>query len=281
MKTWGIILGVLFVQTAAAQNLLANPGFDRVDLEGNPGNWDLFVLPGNKATGQADRVAHDGDFAVTLKTPSPYKDEPLNNWSQVIFDDLREKQVVLSGSIRTQDTGNAGLWIQCFSRGSRRPLADAATIQAHPLTGTHGWTSVQTEIIPPPETDFVMVRCFIMGTGQAWFDSLSLTATELIPDADLEALEPLDLPATEYAPPAHPDRPEIDPRDIIAVSQAMQDTIRELEEANRQLLSQIADIQESLDVSRVELEALDADTVLAQPAHPLVPYDFSKDRSPQ
>ena len=276
MRTLSIILGALILPTAAAQNLLANPGFDTLDLEGTPKNWDLFVMPGNNARGQADRIAHDGDYAITLKTPTPYEQDPINNWSQVIFDDLRGKKVSLSGSIRTQSVGNAGLWIQCFSRDSRRPLIDAATMQDTPLNGTHGWTSVTTDIIPPPETDFIMIRCFLLGTGQAWFDSLTLTAEEAPPEVPLEAMEP----AIEALPTAEAE-PAIDPRDIIAVSQAMQQTIRELEESNRMLMEQIANIQDNLDNSRVELEALNADTLLLEPAHPLVPYDFSRDRTSQ
>lgn len=283
MRMSGVILATLILQltacTVAAQNLLANPGFDRLDLEGAPTNWDLFVLPGNNALGQADRVAHDGDFAITLKTPTPYESEPLNNWSQIIFDDLRGKVLTLSGSVRTQSAGNAGLWIQCFSRDRRKPLSDAASIQEYPLTGTHGWTAISTSITPPAETDYIMVRCFLMGTGQAWFDSLSLTSTDPAIADEWEELTPNADSLPSDTPPGA-DEPAIDPRDIIAVSQAMQQTIRDLEQTNRELMERIADIQESMDTSRVELDALTADTLSIEPAHPLVPYDFSKDRNP-
>lgn len=266
---------------AGAENLLANPGFDVLTLEGMPAQWNLFVMPDNGALGQSDTVAHDGGYAAMLHTPKRYAEEPLNNWSQVIYDDLVGKEVTLTAHIRTENVQEASVWIQCFRKQPLRLLAKASSQDEYSLSGTNGWTRVETSLVPPNGTDFLVIRCLIAGQGMAWFDSLSLAeaVAEAAPLEEMEAIEAIeviepvedvvDLPALETAEPA------VDAADVIAVSEMMHETIRELERSNRALLDQIVIIQEDLNKYRSELGRINTVQVEEPPefgAHPLVPH---------
>lgn len=274
--SWITAMATLLLPLAAhGQNLLANPGFDSLQLNGTPHAWSLFIMPGNDALGDSARIAHDGDYSVMLETLSPYNREPVNNWSQPIFDDLTNTTLTLTASIRTENAGNAGLWIQCFRRGQSQTLSEATTIQSTPLSGTHGWSKVSTTIDPPADTDFVMVRCILLGTGKAWFDSLEAIAakTESEEDALAEKWEELTPITNEAQPqPESPNKSE----DILAVSAAIQATIRNLEQSNAELIERIASIQENLETYRGELQTLANDEIV----HPLIPYDHTQDEVP-
>lgn len=268
-----------------AENFLANPGFDELNLDGTPTQWDVFIMPENHALGQADGVAHDGDYAAMLYTPNLYAKDPINNWSQIVYDDLVGKKVTLSGHIRTEKVSKASLWIQCFSKQRSRILASASSYDTSALNGTNGWTLVSTSLTPPEGTDFLVIRCVINGQGKAWFDSLSLMEEAAVAP-DLEAIELFDPElvaevVTEVAEEPHPVvsavQPSVESIEILAMSKLMRDTIRQLERDNRELLNRITEIQANLDQYRTELNQLNADTIQQLPlygAHPLVPHGY-------
>lgn len=172
----------------------------------------------------------------------------------------------------------AGLWIQCFAKWRARVLAVASTFDKHPLSGSNGWTKVTISLTPPEGTDFVVVRCVITGQGKAWFDSLSLAADAPKP-VELDAIEVLD-------PEAFSDKP-IAPQnttatsetdDILTVSKQMQDTIRQLEKSNQELLNRITEIQTDLNRYRSNLERQNGSTPVQTPrygSHPLIPHGYS------
>lgn len=254
-------------------------------LEGMPAQWNLFVMPDNGALGQSDAVAHDGGYAAMLHTPNRYAEDPLNNWSQVIYDDLVGKKVTLTAHIRTENVQEASVWIQCFRKQPLRLLAKVSSQDDYSLNGTNGWTRVEISLVPPDGTDFLVVRCMIAGQGKVWFDSLSLAEAieTVVPLEEMEAIEIIEpvedvteLPAVEAAELAV-DAPEstVEAADVIAVSDAMQETIRDLERSNRELLNQIADIQFDLNKYRSELVRINTIQVEELPVfgeHPLVPH---------
>ena len=269
MKYFFLTILCLLSISAGAENLLSNPGFDRLKLDGTPAHWDLFIMPDNKAIGRADSITHDGYYSAMLHTPTPYSKDPINNWSQIVFDNLIGVPLKLSGSIRTENVGEAALWIQCFSKKRSRILATSSSTKGFMISGTQGWTSVSTQITPPSQTDFIVVRCIIKGQGQAWFDSLSLSMVEP------EALEPpFEVLAAVESEPETLDPIDSNTHDILAVSQAMQQTIRDLEKSNQELLKKITEIQKDLDYYRKEIRAKSQVAPRPHGAHPLIPEDY-------
>ena len=245
---------------------MSNPGFDRLKLDGSPAHWDVFIMPDNEAVGRADTIMHDGDYSVLLYTPIPYSQDPINNWSQALYDNLVEMPIRLTGSIRTEKVGEAALWIQCFNKSSRRILATATSADDIKLVGTQGWTQVSAEITPPAKTDFIMVRCVIKGAGKAWFDTLSLSVVE--PEA-IEA--PIEVVESSAIPSA---ASTAENEALLNATRVMQSTIEQLEKSNQALLNELSHIRKDLDQYRKELDAAKRAQQRPRGLHPLIPADY-------
>lgn len=266
----------LWAHLVSAENLLANPGFEQLDLQGRPSPWALYVMPLRGALGEVDDVAHDGSLSVKLRIAEPYDEEPVNNWSQVVIRDLAGKTLQLSGQLRVDEATEAAIWLQCFRRNPTRVVAAATTSVEWPVYGTRDWERIELTLDAPDDTDFVVVRCVLLGTGSAWFDSLELTAEE-------EVMEPLDAlePALEDEEKGRISRRMA--REVVEVSGALKASIRELETSNATLVTRIGEIQRELARYREEMAAarvpqLEADLEsirLNQIRHPLVPRGYS------
>jgi hypothetical protein len=170
-------------------NLLTNPGFELRSGE-SPVGWDRFVLPQPGAVGRLDAEAHTGEASALLHTPLPYRTDPVNNWSQNVYREFSRKEYVARAHIRTVDVGQAALWVQCWQRGQRFPHAFYTTADASPMRGTRPWELVEVRFKVPVGTDFVTLRCVLLGTGSAWFDEVYLgeVVEEAVPeDEDAKA----------------------------------------------------------------------------------------------
>ena len=164
----------LIALLAASGNLLVNPGFEAV-RDGAPVRWDLFVMPREGCYGEVDgEVANEGQYSAKLHNGNPYEKEPANNWSQSITTNLRNKELAVNGWIKTEGATEAALWLQCFQRTPLRIVAFASTGTDTPVYGDTDWTEVEMQVPVPNETDFVMVRCVLLGEGTAWFDGVSV-----------------------------------------------------------------------------------------------------------
>ena len=261
-------------------NLLLNSDFEAVDLSGMPAPWALFVLPRKGVEGRIDSIARNGESSVMLHTPEPYPTEPANNWSQVILRDVASKELRLEGYIRTEAATEAALWLQCFSQNPARVVAAQTSSIETPVRGTSDWTRVEVALRAPQETDFLVVRCVLTGTGKAWFDSIALQVGS-------EAIDPLDAfePIEEMAETEPDDNLA---QDILALSQSIQDSVRELEAANAALLLQIADIERGLALNQRPVPLIPS--AMTEPMlepltrgpvrHPLVPHGYLEGTEP-
>lgn len=269
---------------AGAENLLANTGFEQL-RGGMPAHWNLFVAPMEGAHGKlATSPVHQGRYAAMLHNPRPYEQEPLNNWSQSVVEDLGGRTVTLSGAIRTRDATEAALWIQCWTRTPARVVKFASTGADNPRYGTTPWTRVSTTVDVPEGTDFLMVRCVLKGHGTAWFDSVTLDAESDGGAGALAALEPDD-PVVDGAAAAKPG-PE-DARRVpmatahelaeaqrkLALAQAaLDETQAGLREAGAEMRDRVVSLQAQVEALREELRAVREVARPEPPVPPLVPY---------
>lgn len=257
-------------------NLLVNPGFE--ELGGDmPLRWDHFVLPQDGAYAKIDTDALSGEYAIMLHTPLPYEREPMNNWSQNIFADLGGKTLRLTGHIRTRDAREASLWVQCWEKRPRRLLKRVTTSTEAPMYGTRAWEEVDVEFTVPAGTDFITVRCVLLGTGTAWFDDLRLgdpgidepaeeAAGEAAgADAEARAEEPFTITFTgpdgrEYT--AKVDMPAVAPEPEATAAELVQRLEREIDRlrrANTALAESLDALRESNDVLADEVVTLRQD----------------------
>ncbi len=167
----------------AGMNLLANPGFESrsADL---PDRWDFFVQSKPGAVARLDNTAHTGEFSVWLHTPTPYEKEPVNNWSQNIIADFGGQTLQVSGFIRVAEAKEAALWLQCWRKSPWGVLAAESTSIDMPVYGTADWQEVSMEVEVPEGTNFVTLRCVLLGTGSAWFDDISVSRLESAAEED-------------------------------------------------------------------------------------------------
>lgn len=198
------LIALAAVMPAGAQNLLANPGFE--DLSADvPARWDHFVQPKPGAVAAVSDAAHGGTYAVWLHTPTPYEKEPVNNWSQNILGGVGGDTVRVSGFIRVEDAKEAAIWLQMWRKRPWGVLGAETTSKDMPVYGTRDWQQVSMDVAVPEGTDFVTVRCVLLGTGSAWFDDLSVTRVSK--DSAAPAVAPAPTAKTGTAPAVAPTPP--------------------------------------------------------------------------
>ena len=171
------LFNTILLITCASENLLANPGFEEIVID-LPQRWDLYLLPRPGATGKLDDTAYAGKFSVFLHTPTPYEKEPINNWSQNIIAEFAGRTLHLSGYIKVEEAKEAALWVQCWRKRPWGVLKIVTTSTDTPVYGTKDWEHVEAMIDVPKGTDFITVRCVLLGTGSAWFDNVSITMSK-------------------------------------------------------------------------------------------------------
>ena len=270
------MLGLLLLTLVAGAepDLLQNPGFEQVSA-GLPDHWNVFVMdyaplekPDVPAQGGVDTAAHEGRFAAFLYNPVPYRSEPCNNWSQVVWGDLAGKKLRLAGAVKTQDATAAALWVQCWQRTPYKLLSVASTSDRTPITGTADWRDVEMTVDVPSGTGFVMVRCVLRGKGKAWFDSLSLN--EVVEPPKQEA------PPAPAPKPVHPDTvpiptPRANEIPDIRELKSVAESLHTFSKANQDLTLQVESLQQEIQALREQLKALQQTAPQVQPPQPAPP----------
>ncbi len=232
-----------------AQNLLANPGFEELVVD-RPARWDCFVLPQPGAVGRLSDVSHGGRYGVMLHVPMPYEEEPVNNWSQNIIAELGGKRLRLAGFVRSQEAGEAALWLQCWRKRPLRVTKIVSTSTDHPVYGTRDWEGVEATVDVPEGCDFVTLRCVLKGVGTAWFDDVSVEIVEKPADEEEEAPPKAKPVVSGDAPPKL-----LVPDDIAR----FETEISRLKDANMALAEALERIQDSNDKLREQLFELRRD----------------------
>jgi len=180
----------------AEGGLVANRGFED-SAGGLPVRWNAFVMPQEGAVGKLDRNPLSGEYAAMLHTPLPYDKEPTNNWSQNIIAELSGKKLRLSGHIKTREATEAAIWVQCWQKRPLRLLKLVNSSTDAPMYGTREWEEVTAEFTVPANTDFLTLRCVLLGTGTAWFDDIDLAEAS---KADEDEAAPEDEAKQDKAP---------------------------------------------------------------------------------
>jgi hypothetical protein len=247
---------VIFVIAAAAacsENLLQNPGFETLE-HGVPRGWNFYVEPKQGAAASVDdSTAREGGRSVKLTIPEPYYRDPANNWSQNILRDLGGKRLVVRGSIKTDDAGEAALWLQAYRKKPWAVLAQESTTDKTLITGTNDWTPVEMTVDVPEGSDFVVLRCVLRGHGTAWFDGLSVEIADV-------PVRPAASPTAPEAPkvPSPPTIAQPNPVGLSPGSTELQRAQDALRAANEALKQSNAALTQQIEQMRREIEDLRA-----------------------
>jgi len=279
-----LLLVILAFCSGAEMNFLRNPGFEMLRNE-QPVSWQLFVMEKEGSYGIIDWAnAAEGTHSIKLHNETPYQEEPMNNWSQSIAANLRNKTLLVTGHIKTRAATEALIMVQCFRRRPLRELSSLSTGRETPVYGDSDWTKVELEVSVPGETDFVMVRCVLVGTGSAWFDDMSVAeksamkkpakpALPRIPTAPTASFDSLDKHLADfdrksgtllesYNPEFRKDSSpftsytninELKLREISAAQEAIMESNRALRNLNAELVAQMKELQAEIELLKAQM----------------------------
>ena len=156
------------------KNILLNSGFE----EGNnsaPSPWFTADVPADNLTMVwVDAIFYEGSRSVGILNYHNYTNATCNNWAQTITEIPYNKTLVLSGWIKTLDSEDVGMVIQCLDEAYNF-VGFGSTETFNPLNGTNDWGLYNASVFVPLETEMIVVRLFLCGTGEAWFDDVQLT----------------------------------------------------------------------------------------------------------
>ena len=157
--------------TAPAWSTGLNLGFEQVDTAGKPVGWtskDLGLLA-------VDAAAHGGARALRVTPGGAFGSAS----AAIPADQVRGKIVVVRGWVRTVDSGGAGLWLRAKDASGAVLAIDA--MSEHLVVGTTAWAEATVLVEIPIEAVEVAFGVHAKGTGQAWFDDLSISVREPLP----------------------------------------------------------------------------------------------------
>jgi len=159
----------------AKLELLTNGDFDGLVIQDTPVGWFRAMRPDmaiNCSVGLQQMAGHGN---VAFIRQDGVKTALVNNWAQRLDTVPIGATLQLTAEVKTQDMPeNTGVvMIQCWDKGGRL-LAAATSQSSQPLGGTQDWRTVAMEIVVPPQTDAIIVRCGLSQSGTIWFDNVSL-----------------------------------------------------------------------------------------------------------
>ena len=155
------------------ENLLLNSGFE----EGSndiPTSWFKAIVPADNLTMLwDDTVVYNGSRSVGIINYHDYINDTCNNWAQEIEDLPIGRTIEISGWIKTINSEDVGMIIQCLDEEYNFVGANS-TETFNPINGTNDWNFYKSSVFVPLKTNKIIVRLFLCGTGEAWFDDVKL-----------------------------------------------------------------------------------------------------------
>ena len=153
-------------------NVLYNSGFE--DGTDSPSYWVEATVPADNLTMSIDsEVSYSGTRSVSINNTHIYDEVVSNNWYQTASAVPKNQMVELSGWVKTIDAESVVMVIRCEDINDE--LVGFATTQTvSEINGTNDWNKYSTSLIVPSETQQIRVLLALTGTGQVWFDDVTL-----------------------------------------------------------------------------------------------------------
>lgn len=161
---------VIITASGPYTNLLKNSGFEEGTGDA-PLYWYKAMVPaiGLELSWDSEEK-HSGNHSVSISNTHTYYMTVSNNWAQNIENISIGEDLELEGWIKMIDAENVNICIQCWSEDSEM-LAIEST---QTLSGTKDWKKYDASITVPSGTTTITVRAALTGTGQVWFDDITL-----------------------------------------------------------------------------------------------------------
>ena len=155
------------------ENILLNSGFED-EIENSPAYWYKAMIPADNLTMYWDsEVAYSGSRSVSINNTHIYDEVVCNNWAQTINIVPLDRIIELSGRVKTIDAESVVMVIQCWDENYNLVGFGSTQFEIN-ITGTNNWTQYTASVKVPTETESIIVRLALNGTGQVWFDDVTL-----------------------------------------------------------------------------------------------------------
>lgn len=156
-------------QFEAGENILQNSGFEDTSC-----HWYQAIVPAdNLIVSWDDEIRYNGSRSIYINNNHIYDETVCNNWAQTISKVPKGRIIELSGWVKTIDAESASMVIQCWSVLGKM-VAFGSTQATTEINGTTDWQMYNTSVFVPNETNNIIVRLVLTGTGQVWFDDVTL-----------------------------------------------------------------------------------------------------------
>ena len=160
-------------QFEVGENILQNSGFEE-GLEDEPLYWSQAILPADNLTMSWDsEIKYNGSRSVSINNTHIYNETVCNNWCQNGKTIPRGHTVELSGWVKTIDAESVVMAMSCLDK-NQESVAFGTTQATYTINGTTDWQMYTADVFVPFETETIRVMLVLTGTGQVWFDDVTL-----------------------------------------------------------------------------------------------------------
>jgi hypothetical protein len=154
-------------------NLIMNPGFEQL-TNSTPDYWFNAYMPAENLTMDVDTTeSYSGSSSAYIKNTHIYNETVSNNWAQTILKTPIGKTIELTGYAKTVDAESVVMVIQCWDINSEM-VGFGTTQSSSTINGTTDWMQYSTSVKVPTDTQKIVIRLALTGTGQVWFDDITL-----------------------------------------------------------------------------------------------------------
>jgi len=160
-------------QFESGENILLNSGFEN-EIEEEPTYWyKAMIYADNLSMTLDDSVYYNGSKSASIYNTHVYDVNVSNNWAQTINVVPVDRIIELSGWIKTIDAESVVMAIQCWDDNNNM-VGFGTTQTQNIINGTNDWKMYNTSVLVPSNTESIIVRLALTGTGQVWFDDVTL-----------------------------------------------------------------------------------------------------------
>ena len=157
-------------QFEPGENLLFDSGFEY----GDSTYWHKAIIEADNLSITWDEtIYYNGSRSASINNTHVYEETVVNNWAQAISDVPINRIIELSGYVKTLDAEIVVMVIQCWDKDNNI-IGFGSTEETTNINGTTDWTEYIASVYVPENTQRIIVRLCLVGTGQVWFDDVTL-----------------------------------------------------------------------------------------------------------
>jgi hypothetical protein len=181
MKKYLLVIVVVFILFSIGfsgcvkkgENFLLNSDFEK-GISDMPLFWFKADRPAENLSMFWDNTTfYNGSKSVCIINYHNYINDTCNNWAQVTTKIPIGRIIEISGWIKTIDAEAVGMVIQCWDKNNTI-VGFGSTEKYNLINGTNDWDFYNASVFVPFQTRKIIVRLFLCGTGEVWFDDVIL-----------------------------------------------------------------------------------------------------------